>query len=394
MLTDLLQGVLDITEYGAIANDSHDDHQAINNMLAKIQLSLPYQSPVSNLTIVFPGGDYDIEGTIKLANYDGLTLEGDKSSLIPSRILKGAEFGNRINGMIGSPRPYAMFDFSFGDSLSVRNLEFEGQTSSIYTPKKWWDDGIYVGSSYNTRIQNNRFSNFGDGALIIVTHPEDTSDIINSGDIEVSGNHFYNVVQTSTTSAKGGSSNYNFVNNVGVHIKGSFKFATRVEGAINLNILNNTVTSAGATSGISTNNGLEIEGYKNVMISGNTLSSGQGVGITIRSSQMEQSQGAYDWGDISVKNNHIINYRQAVYISNLPSPVDESLAVASNIDVSNNQIDNMWNGKKQGVIHFVGEQFSQCRATYNTISSSNIYTVWYGSDQQDNILVEGNVLTP
>jgi len=343
------------------------------------------------LTIMFPGGDYNLDGTIKLAGFDGLTLEGDKSALIPSRILKGEEFGNRVNGLIGWPRPYAMFDFSFGDGLTVQNLEFEGQTSSIST-SEWWDDGIYVGSSHDTRIQNNRFSHFGDGALIIVTHPDDTSGVINSGNIEVRENYFYNVAQTSTTSVKGGSSNYNFVNNIGVHIKGSFKFATRVDGAINLNILNNTVTSAGATSGIPTNNGFEIEGYKNVIINGNTLSSGQGVGMTIRSSQVEHSQGAYDWGDISVMNNRITNYRQAVYISNLPHLGDGSLAVASNINVSNNQIGIMWNGKNQAVIHFVGEQFSQCRATYNTISSGNTYAVWYGGDQQDNILVEGNVL--
>jgi hypothetical protein len=184
------------------------------------------------------------------------------------------------------------------------------------------------------------------------------------------------------------------MNNIGVHIKGSFKFATRLEGASNLIIFNNTVTSAGSTSGIPTNNGFEIEGYKNMIITENTLSHGQGVGIVIRSSQTENAlQPAYNWGNVSVVSNYITDYRQAIYISNLPNHGDKSLATASNINVSMNRIDNMWNGTEQGVIHFVGKQFSQCSATNNTISgTTSAYAVWYENDQRANILVEGNVI--
>lgn len=391
MLTDLLQGVLDVAKYGAIVNDGHNDHQAINNMLTKIQLSLPPQSSVSDLIIFFPGGDYNVEESIELVGFDGLVVEGDMS--LPSRILKSAEFGNNANGKITLVREGAIFDFRFGDGLTIQNLQLEGQTPGLDTPHNWWDVGIYVGSSNNTNIRKNSFSDFSE-ALLITTDSKDTSGVINSQDIEVCENYFFNVVQTTTTSEKGGSSNYSFMNNIGVHIKGSFKFATRLEGASNLIIFNNTVISAGSTSGIPTNNGFEIEGYKNMIISENNLSSGQGVGIVIRSSQMVNAlQSAYNWGNVSVVNNYITDYRQAVYISNLPSHRDKSLATASNIDVSMNRIDNMWNGMEQGVIHFVGEQFSQCSATSNTISgTTSAYAVWYGNDQRDNILVEGNVI--
>lgn len=391
MLTDLLHGVLDVTDFGVIPDDNKNDHQTINHALNMLKMTLPEQAPLTHLTLHFPPGTYNIEKSIKLSSFSQLTIQGEKGESLSSILLKGEQFGNNTNGLITESQQGAIFDLRYGDGLTLKYLKLEGQLKSTSVPFLWWDIGIHVGSSHHTIISNNEFHNFGDSAIAIVTDNEDTSGSINSIYNLVHRNYFYNITQTSTTSNGGGSMEYNFVGNTAEHVKGSIKFATRKEGAAFLNIMDNNVVSAGVGSGISTNNGFEIEGYKNINISDNTLSNGDGVGIVIRSAQSATTPSAYDWGDVSVVGNHISGYRQGIYISNLPHNGDGSLATAKHITVSDNLVENMWNGQYQAAIHFVGSQFEQCRVSNNTVVGG-LYDVWPYKGEMQGLHIEGNTL--
>ena len=115
------------------------------------------------------------------------------------------------------------------------------------------------------------------------------------------------------------------------------------------------------------------------------------MGIVVRSVQNPTMQSAYNWGNIKITGNNIINYRQAVFISNLPHKKDGSLANAENIVISDNRIEYMWNGNNEAAIHFVGSQYQQCEVSNNTITGGK-FGVWPGAGDTDWLLVEGNVL--
>lgn len=391
MLSVLLHGVLDVTDFGAIPNDNKNDDQAINHTLNMLQMTLSEQEPLANLTILFPPGTYDLKTNISLTNFDSLKIIGVKGATSPSVLRKTEQFGNANNKLIGNGKQGAIFDLRFGRGLTLKYLKLVGQLSSLSEPYLWWDRGIYVGSTHHTVISENEFHHFGDSALTIVTDNEDSSNRINSANHMVYRNYFYNITQTSTTSDHGGNVEYNFIENTAEHVKGSIKFATRKEGAAFLNIFNNRIISAGIGSGISTNNGIEIEGYKNVNILENTLSNGDGVGIVIRSAQSAKVQSAYDWNNVSITGNTISGYRQGIYVSNLPHSGDGSLATATNIAVSNNQIESLWNGQNQAAIHFVGSQFEQSRVINNTIVGG-LYDVWPEKGEMQGLHIEGNTL--
>lgn len=391
MLSNQLKGELNVTDFGAIPDDNKNDHQAINHALNMLQLTLPEQRLLTNVTVYFPAGTYDVEKSITLRNFNALKILGVKSDTSATILKKGEGFGNSKNKSIKKSQQGAIFDLRFGYGLTMKYLKLIGQLTDTSTPYLWWDHGVYIGSSHHTKISENEFQHFGDSALTIATDIEDTSTGINSLNHLVYRNYFYNITQTSTTSEHGGSTQYSFIGNTAEHVKGAIKFSTRKAGAKFLNIVNNHIVSAGVENDISTNNGIEIEGYSHVNVSDNTLSHGKGVGIVIRSIPSASEQSAYDWGNITVLGNKISNYRQAIYISNLPHGGNGSLAQASNISVSNNTINNMWNRSAQATIHFVGSQFKQCRVTNNSIIGIG-YDIWPSPGERDWLHIEGNRL--
>lgn len=390
----LFKGFVDVTDIGAIPDDGKPDNNSINHVLNMLQLSLPEGEKLRNLTVFFPSGVYHLDKSIQLVNFDTVSFIGRKATDTPSVLLKTELFGNSINRLVNDYRKAAILDFRYGRNLTVEFLSLKGQTTSLYESHIWWDNGIYIGSSYNTDISENKFYDFGDSALTITTDFDDTTGQINSKNHFVSNNYFYNITQTSTTSTKGGSSNYSFVGNTVKHVKGSIKFATRKAGASHLKITNNKITSAGVGSGIPINNGFEIEGYTKVHISTNTLDSGDGVGIVVRAAQNENTESGHDWGDVFISGNHISEYRQGIYISNLPHAGDGSLGTLKNIFINDNQLVDMWNGDNQAGIHLVGERYLHAYINYNAIVGGR-YAYWIGIDQNPPWLsARGNTITP
>lgn len=391
MLTDQLKGELNVTDFGAIPNDNQNDHQAINHALNMLQLTLPKKESLNNLTLFFPPGIYDVEKHISLSNFNSLKIIGAKNTPLSSVLRKGEKFGNADNLLINSFQQGAIFDLRFGNGLTLKYLKLIGQLTSTSQPYLWWDHGVYVGSSHNTFISENEFHHLGDSALTIATDAADKSPNINSANHLVYRNYFYNITQTSTTSDHSGSMKYNFIENTVEHLKGAIKFSTRKGGADFLNVMNNHIISAGVGSGISTNNGIEIEGYKDINVSGNTLSNGDGVGIVIRSMRSQAAQSSNNWGNVTIADNQITNYRQGIYISNLPHNSNGSQATAENISISNNLISNMWNGNNEAAIHFVGSQYQQCQVNNNTITGGT-YDVWPNPIENDWLHAVGNIL--
>lgn len=390
----LFKGYLDVTEIGAIPDDGKPDNNSINHALNMLKLSLPPGEKLRNLTVFFPSGVYHLDKSIQLVNFDTVTFIGRKINDAPSVLLKTPLFGNGTNRLVYDYREASILDFRYGQNLKVEFLSLKGQTASLHESHVWWENGIYIGSSHNTHISENKFYDFGDSALTISTDPADTTDQIDSTNHLVSNNYFYNITQTSTTSTKGGSSNYSFVGNTVEHIKGSIKFATRKAGASHLKITNNTIISAGVGSGISTNNGFEIEGYSKIYVSNNTLTSGDGVGIVIRSAQNKNTESGHDWGDVFISGNHISKYRQGIYVSNLPHASDDLLGSLKNIFINDNQIVDMWNGDNQAGIHLVGQQFSYAYIHHNSIVGGR-HSYWAGESQDPSWLsARDNTITP
>lgn len=391
MLESRLQGELLVTDFGVRPDDGQNDHHLINHALRMLTLTLPSQVPISDLTIRFPAGVYDVEKSISLINFDSVKIVGETADTPMTTFQKGPNFGNSDNLLINQFQHGAIFDLRFGRGLTIKYLKLMGQLTSTTQPHLWWDHGIYVGSSHNTMLSKNAFYHFGDSALTIATDNDDPSLGINSANHLVYDNYFYNITQTSTTSDHGGSSNYSFIENTLVNLKGAVKFSTRMEGAGYVNVLKNHIVSAGVSSGITTNNGIEVEGYEEVNISGNTLSDGEGVGIVVRSVHSENADRVYDWGSVTVEDNQITRYRLGVYISNLPLTGSGEVAEADSFNVSNNQISYMWNGDTEAAIHFVGSQFKRCQANNNTVTGGN-YTIWPNPAQTSWLEAQGNVL--
>ena len=71
--TLLGQGILDVTDYGAVSNDGNDD---INGINAAIDVS------AAGDTIYFPSGTFHISDAIRLKSYTVMVGEGQDNSTI------------------------------------------------------------------------------------------------------------------------------------------------------------------------------------------------------------------------------------------------------------------------------------------------------------------------
>lgn len=379
MMNDVFQGDIDLSQFGVIANDNRDDAGAINHVLSMLALTQPQNAGLANVTFRLPVGEINLQHSIRLRDFSNVTFTGADSSFVDTQSHNASSVSvlkKLPNFARNDHRSGSIINAAYGAGLTVKNLTFEGSHSDTNSAYMWWDNGLYVGSSSNTRIHDNHFQHLGDAAIHIVTDKDDARPGINSSDTEIRQNSFYNIMQTSTTSPHGGTRDIRFIDNNVQHLKGSIKFASRREGAQGILVKNNTIRSAGS-GGISTNNGIEIEGYSDITISNNNLANGQGVGIVVRSPQNKNMQGIWDWGDVLIDTNTIANYRQAVYISNLPHLMLGTTPFASNITVEGNQFNDMHNADAQAMVHFVGNQFSQASVSNNTFVGGT-YTVWPG----------------
>lgn len=401
-LPKILLKQLNFTDFGAIPNDNQPDDKIINHAITMLTLTLPRNAKLKDMTLHFAPGTYDLDKGIQLEKFENVTFSGVPAAEPVSILRKTPLFGNSKNKRVQQSVHGALVDIRNGKGLTIQNLRLEGQLKDQNAASLSWDHGIYLGAVFESRIGNNAFYHFGDSALTITSDTpnktrfqrEAVLSVIDSARHMVFANYFYNITQTSTTSTIGGNGEYSFVHNTFEHVKGAIKFATHRAGAGNLNIANNRIRSAGIDTDFKTNHGLEIEGYTNVTIENNILSDGKGVGILIRSAQDEQGDTAFDWGNVSVMHNTISNYRQGVFVSNLPHDRDGSIAMAEKIYIENNTLSNMWSGDTLAAIEFVGTHYNECRVNNNNIIGGR-YDLWsepLKPGQQRWMMAEGNQL--
>jgi putative cofactor-binding repeat protein len=149
------------------------------------------------------------------------------------------------------------------------------------------DDGLDISSVRHAVVSFCNFRHFGDAALRMQSNvafygSRSTSDVnggANTSQIYVTYCNFYNIYQTSTTTnnfTMGGGRDMYMMYNTFESLRGSVKFAGRVPGSRNINIIGNVITS-------SDNHGVECDSQSDLRIMGNQVYNvfNQGVFCTV-----------------------------------------------------------------------------------------------------------------
>ena len=241
--------------FGAKGDGVTDDTIAIQAAIDSLYLNsgtlfFPKGTYIVNLDIRFNGSGSFKEGDI--------TIEGEQGSIIK----KGSSF----------PADGYLFQFRKSNNVDVKNLIFIGKTPTINLAN-FGDNGIIFNSFENARVTGCRFKDFGDGFIkVSSTSINNTPTAVESRKIFVNNNFFENCFQTSTT--PGGCSQYILSNNYFSNSR--IKFASRYNVADRIIISNNIISDiTGITSPI------EIVGYSNVLMSGNTVINSESVALNI-----------------------------------------------------------------------------------------------------------------
>lgn len=165
---------------------------------------------------------------------------------------------------------------ALGSGVEIRGGTFEGNTTALNSGINAGDDLLRIISSHRILVENCVFRHAGDGALRVSTSTRDpqaarpnsaTEGGVNSGEIVIRNNYFYNVHQFSSTTndfVHGGAQNLFFYGNVMDNLRGSIKVANRVPGGRNMYMWGNTFKS-------SLDKGFEIDSMENIFIWGNTF---------------------------------------------------------------------------------------------------------------------------
>jgi hypothetical protein len=248
-------------------------------------------------TLKFAPGKYIMTLQVTSSGLKNTILSSDPAA--PAQIIK-------VAGWDSATSSEYLMKFSYANKVQLNGFEFYGQTSFANGPTAYWpDQGVYFGSSNVVKIDSNKFYNFGNSALRVVTDQRDPVAGVNSFKTLVSNNLFNNVYQTATTSTDklhGGTAMSTWINNTFVNLRGSVKFASRTPGATTIEFLNNTINGGD-------HYGLEIDNYQNFTIKGNILQNIKQYGMTIYTNgDGNLMSRGFPWGDnFNISNNSLTN---------------------------------------------------------------------------------------
>lgn len=260
-----------ITDFGAIPNDNIDDSAAFNHALSQ----LPDHG---NLAI--PSGEYTICSTLYLTDKSHVSLFGSYGAILK----KCPEFKGEY-----------LFFIKNTDDLKISNLHFMGLFNGGETAN-WGKQGMYLASTTNSVIANNRFEHFGDAALRVTTRP--IRDAIQSKDALILNNHFSNCAQVTTTQAQATEgfsvpSTHNIIFASNLFDNCTLKLSARKETKTAV-VLNNHFKNINSTA-------LEVSYYGNVTISHNEFENNSGFAINLYPNNRAPSP--VRWGDITITDN-------------------------------------------------------------------------------------------
>lgn len=302
------------------ATTTADIRNAFNFAIKRTDRTTPW-------TIIFKPGKYYVTGQISVNNLTNTEIRSENLSE-PAQLIKNPGWNSANSGEF-------LLNFRMGSKIKVIGLEFYGQTDFAKNANPYWpDQGVQFASCNIIRIEGNKFANFGNAALRVVTDARDPVRGVNSFKTHVLNNTFDNIYQTATTATDklhGGTAYSTWDNNTFTRLRGSIKFASRTAGAKTIEFINNKVDGGD-------HYGLEIDNYDDFLIQNNSIRNIKEYAITIYTngdgSRMEKG---FPWGNnFSLIGNHIKNVGNAIRYAHNPfwdgtQNIPKNLVIQSNL---------------------------------------------------------------
>jgi len=283
-------------------------------------------------TMKFAPGKYVLTGQVTASGLQNTIISSDPKA--PAQIIK-------VDGWNSATSSEYLLNFRMANKVQLNGFEFYGQTSFTNNSNPFWpDQGVYLGSCNVVKVDSNKFFNFGNAALRVVTDQRDPVTGVNSFKTQVSNNTFNNIYQTATTATDklhGGTAQSSWINNSFYNLRGSIKFASRTAGAEKIEFMNNTVNGGD-------HYGLEIDNYNDFLIKGNTFQNLKQYAMTIYTNgDGTLMTKGFPWGDnFTISDNTISNVGYAIrYAHN--AFWDGTQNVPKNLVINNNTISTVTN---------------------------------------------------
>lgn len=322
--------------------------------------------------------------------YDFSTPVGDSDlSNFKIKCDPGAVFKKKT-GFSGSDYLWLFINSS---NITVEGCQFEGLTTST-TTYLFGEQGILCASCDGFFVRFNRFLNFGDAAV----RASDSTSLAKglSKNTWIDTNYFGNVFQVTTTPGGdvvvnnegwGGSDNWHVTNNTFDNLKGSVKYCTRypVRGGF---IHNNRINSSTA---VSTSVGVELCSVKSAKVTNNVIIGAQAQGISVYPSTATANGGlnSFNWGDLLIAFNDIIDCARGIRISNDAYPGDGLKSDTSGIRVIGNTIQRPFITSGTTGISWVNGPFRGSLMSLNIVidkqATANYFTVDAGVLDVNNV---------
>jgi hypothetical protein len=335
-------------------------------------------------TLRFMPGTYTLTGTIVTSNLDHVHITS-VDQIRPATITKPS-----------SSVDYFL-TFRFANNIRISYLTFVGVTS-VYDPAwadgvndsteaHWPDQGIWFGSSHDTRVDHSTFRNIGNAAIRHNTRLDDPIRPINSYNHFIEDNLFEKVWQVTTTqdggNTHGGSRDWWVQRNTFKGIYGSLKFCSRTSGASGGHILNNTFLDT-------VTGPIELCGTTNIEIKTNTFTNINGLVVSAYTNDSAAS--GYHWGDnITFSGNSITNARQGIRFA-YDRYSDGFQPVGHNLVVSGNTFNQMYDTDTgRGTIRVVNGPMIGASILNNTLQIVN-NNPWDFETGSSGIVIQGNTV--
>jgi len=333
-------------------------------------------------TMKFAPGKYVLSAQVMATGLKNTILSSDPNA--PAQLIKVAGWDSATSA------EYLLY-FRMANKVQLNGFEFYGQTSFASNSTAYWpDQGVYFGSGNIVKVDSNKFYNFGNSALRIVTDQRDPVAGVNSFKTQVSNNLFNNIYQTATTSTDsihGGTALSTWSNNTYVNLRGSAKFASRTPGAQTIEFINNTINGGD-------HYGLEIDNYNDFKIQGNVFQNIKQYAMTIYTNGgAGLMKSGFPWGDnFNISNNTINNVAYAIRYDHSKF-WDGTQNVPKNLVISGNKISNVTNTTSYTPVILVsGGVVNGLQVTNNTLSkitNKKFYSIINGCT---NLSITGNTM--
>jgi hypothetical protein len=275
--------------------------------------------------------------------------------------------------------------------VRIDHLDFTGKMAT-YDPSDntvhWTDQGIWLGSSHDMRVDHSQFRNIGNAAIRTNTDKDDPVAGVNSWNTWIEDNDFDNVWQVTTTSdntlTRGGTRDYWFQRNTFSNLRGSLKFCSRTDGAKNAHILDNTWNSSSAQA-------IELCSVNNVEIRRNNFKNIRSFILNAYTNDLAVT--GFQWGeDLTVADNVANDVSLGLRFS-LPKYNDNFQPVGRRISISNNQFTKITSADTGGAaIRVVNGPAENVSLTNNALAQVTNGFYWEFDNVSTGLLLQGNTV--